>query len=261
MKKTFLILAVIVLESCSRVPITNRRQLNLLPEKEMLSMSYQQYDQFLAENNVVDNGIGAKTVNAVGTKMAVAVATFLKEVGESSRIEGYEWEFRLVDDPMVNAWCMPGGKVVFYTGILPVCKDETGLAVVMSHEIAHAIGRHGNERMSQSMAIEMGGMALGTALAKDSSITSNLFLQAYGIGSTLGAIKFSRNQESEADKMGLVFMAIAGYNPERAVEFWERMSQQGGSAAPEILSTHPSDESRIADTKAYLPEAMKYYKP
>ncbi len=224
-------------------------------------MSYQQYDQFLADHNVLENGLEAKSVESVGSKMAIALATFLKEVGESSRIDGYEWEFKLVQDEMLNAWCMPGGKVVFYTGILPVCKDETGLAVVMSHEIAHAIARHGNERMSQSMAIEMGAAALGAALEKDLTGTSNLFLQAYAIGSTLGALKYSRNQESEADKMGLEFMAIAGYNSEKAIELCERMSQLGGSSPPEMLSTHPSDESRIADIKEYLPEAIKYYKP
>jgi predicted Zn-dependent protease len=264
MKKILPILLVItflVIESCSKVPITNRRQLNLLPESEMLAMSYQEYDRFLKENTVLQDVKYAKTVKKVGMKMAFAVKTFLDEIGESKRIEGYEWEFNLVKDDQINAWCMPGGKVVFYTGILPICKDEKGLAVVMSHEIAHAIGRHGNERMSQGLALQLGGLALSKALETKPEATHDLFLQAYGIGGTLGVLKFGRNQESEADKMGLVFMAIAGYNPEEAIKFWERMSKMSAEAPPEMLSTHPSDETRIQDIKDYLPEAMKYYKP
>jgi len=247
--------------ACSKVPITNRRQLNLLPESQMMSMSYDQYDEFLVQNTVVsESNVQAKSIKEIGNKMAAAVNQFLGDQGNLKRVKGYEWDFNLVQDDQVNAWCMPGGKVVFYTGILPVCQDDNGIAVVMSHEIAHAIARHGNERMSQQMAIQMGGMSVASAMQEKPEALQAIFNQAYGLGSTLGALKFSRNQESEADKMGLVFMAMAGYNPESAISFWERMSQLGGQKPPKMMSTHPSDERRIADLKAYLPEAMKYYK-
>ena len=180
--------------------------------------------------------------------------------GHGKRIAGYKWEFNLVNDPAVNAWCMPGGKVVFYTGILPYTLDDTGIAVVMGHEIAHAIARHGNERMSQGLALQLGGASLQVALSEKSEQTQNLFLQSYGLASTVGSLKYSRKHESEADKMGLVFMALAGYNPEGAVDFWKRMSQSGGQKPPKILSTHPHDDKRIADIKAYLPHALKHYK-
>lgn len=254
-------LLTIFLFSCSKVPITNRRQLNLLPESQMMSMSYAQYDQFLKENTVLSQSNSqAQSIKNIGNKMAAAVNEFLKQQGNLKRVKGYEWDFNLVQDDQINAWCMPGGKVVFYTGILPVCKDEAGIAVVMSHEIAHAIARHGNERMSQQLAIQLGGMSLATAMQEKPEVVQGIFNQVYGVGSTLGALAFSRNQESEADKMGLVFMAMAGYDPETAIEFWERMSSLGGQKPPELMSTHPSDERRIADIKAYLPEAKKYYK-
>ena len=179
----------------------------------------------------------------------------------SDRIEGFEWEFNLVKDDAVNAWCMPGGKVVVYTGILPITKNETGLAVVMGHEIAHAIARHGNERMSQQILLQYGGQTLDILLSSKPDEMRNLFLTSYGVAGGMGSLAFSRSQETEADKLGLVFMGMAGYNPEEAVTFWERMSNVGGSKPPEILSTHPSDETRINNLRAYLPEAMKYYKP
>jgi predicted Zn-dependent protease len=255
------LLFTLIFVACSKVPITNRKQLNLLPESQMMSMSYAQYDQFLKENSVISSANSqAQDIKRIGNKMAAAVNEFLKKEGNLKRVKGYQWDFNLVQDDQINAWCMPGGKVVFYTGILPICKDEDGIAVVMSHEIAHAIARHGNERMSQQLAIQLGGMSLATATQEKPEALQAIFNQAYGIGSTLGALAFSRNQESEADKMGLVFMAMAGYDPEKAIEFWERMSSLGGQKPPELMSTHPSDERRIADIKAYLPEAKKYYK-
>lgn len=263
MKRSFIysLILTLLFVACSKVPITNRRQLNLLPESEMLAMSYAQYDEFLQQNQVLSaSNSDAQMIKNIGNKMAAAVKEFLKKQGNLKRINGYAWDFNLVNDQQINAWCMPGGKVVFYTGILPICKDEAGIAVVMSHEIAHAIGRHGNERMSQQMAIQLGGMSIGAAMQEKPEVLQGIFNQAYGLGSSLGALKFSRNQESEADMMGLVFMAMAGYNPEEAIGFWERMSSLGGQKPPEMLSTHPSDERRIADIKAYLPEAMKYYK-
>ena len=176
-------------------------------------------------------------------------------------MKDFKWEFNLVEDNTVNAWCMPGGKVVFYTGILPITKDEKGIAVVMGHEIAHAIARHGNERMSQGLALQGGGIALSLALSDKPELTQNLFQQAYGLGGQLGMLKYSRSHDSEADKMGLVFMAMAGYDPREAVEFWKRMAAQGGQKPPEFLSTHPSDDTRIKDLEDFMPEALKYYKP
>jgi len=261
MKKIPLILLTSLLVACASVPITGRKQLNMLPESQLMSMSLTQYQSFLSENKTVASGAADATmVKNVGNKIAAAVTEYLKKNGQSKRIKDYKWEFNLVDDPTVNAWCMSGGKVVFYTGILPITKDEKGIAVVMGHEIAHAIARHGNERMSQGLAVQAGGIGLGVALSEKPELTKNILMQSFGIGSQLGMLKFSRLHESEADKMGLIFMAMAGYNPNEAVEFWKRMGANGGASQPEFLSTHPHDDTRIADLKAYMPEAMKYYK-
>ena len=222
-------------------------------------MAISNYDQFLKEKPAL-NDARAKKIKAIGDKISTSVNKFMTAHGHGKRIAGYNWEFNLVNDPAVNAWCMPGGKVVFYTGILPYTLDDTGIAVVMGHEIAHAIARHGNERMSQGLALQLGGASLQVALSEKSEQTQNLFLQSYGLASTVGSLKYSRKHESEADKMGLVFMALAGYNPEGAVDFWKRMSQSGGQKPPKILSTHPHDDKRIADIKAYLPHALKHYK-
>jgi predicted Zn-dependent protease len=179
-----------------------------------------------------------------------------------SRLNGYQWEFNLVkNDSTPNAWCMPGGKVVVYSGILPYTKDKNGLAVVLSHEIAHAVARHGNERMSQQLLTQFGSVALSEALKQKPAETQGIFNSAYGLGSQLGVLlPFSREHELEADKLGLIFMAMAGYDPQSAVSFWERMSSMGGNKPPEFMSTHPSDSRRISRIKEALPEAMKYYK-
>lgn len=248
--------------SCTKVPITGRKQMNLLPESQLMGMSLTNYQQFLNDNKAVavNGSANAAMVQNVGKKIAAAVTKYLNENGQSKRIEGYNWEFNLVEYPQVNAWCMPGGKVVVYTGIIPVVQNETGLAVVMGHEVAHAIARHGNERMSQQMIIQTGGTALAAVMDTAPDLTKNLFLTAYGVGSNLGMLKYSRNHELEADKLGLVFMAMAGYNPEEAVGFWERMSALSGGTKPmELMSTHPSDDRRIEEIKAFLPEAKKYY--
>ena len=181
--------------------------------------------------------------------------------GLASHLEGYSWEFNLVDDPQINAWCMPGGKVVFYTGILPYCQDESGIAVVMGHEIAHAVARHGNERMSQQMVTQFGA-ELGNAMMSEKSAEAQaLFSTLYGVGSQLlVALPYSRSHETEADKMGLIFMAMAGYNPETAVEFWQRMAASGGQKQPQFLSTHPSDQTRVSDLQKFMPEALRYYR-
>ena len=247
---------------CSKVPIPGRRQLNLLPESEMMSMSLTQYQQFLGENKTLpDSDPKSQMVKRIGERLAAAATKYLKENGAAERVKDFQWEFHVVDDPQVNAWCMPGGKVVVYTGLLPITQDEPSLSLVMGHEIAHAIARHGNERMSQGLAVQGAGMTLQVLASEKPSMASDLFLQSFGIGSQLGLLAYGRNQESEADKMGLIFMAMGGYDPRIAPASWERMAAQGGAKPPELLSTHPSDERRIADLKAYMPEAMKFYHP
>ncbi len=255
------LLAVVII-GCHKVPITNRKQLNLLPETELIGMSLTAYQEFLTENPPVKSGSkDEKLVKRLGQEISVAVEEFMKQEGLSKRLEGYAWEFNLVNDNTVNAWCMPGGKVVVYSGLLQVTQNEDALACVMGHEIAHAIARHGNERMSKGLLIQAGGMALSVALSQKPKLVHDLFLQSYGISSSLGMLKYSRMNETEADKLGLIFMAMAGYNPSEAVNLWIRMGEaSGGQAPPEFLSTHPSNETRIADIKAYLPTAMKYYK-
>ena len=245
---------------CSTVPITGRSQLNLISSSEMNSMSFQEYDTFLNENKLSTNQTETAMVKRVGERIQKAVETYFAQKNLSSQLDGYQWEFNLVESPEVNAWCMPGGKVVVYTGILPITKDETGLAVVMGHEIAHAVAQHGNERMSQQMLQQLGGVALSVALKNEPETTQSIFSTAYGVGTEVGVmLPFSRTHETEADHLGLIFMAMAGYDPNYAVDFWQRMAAQGGSSVPEFLSTHPSDETRIADIKNELPEALKYY--
>lgn len=259
-KVSAIIIVILTLWSCVKVPITGRKQMKLLPESELITMANAQYAEFLTANQVLNNSQAAQ-VKRVGDRIAKAVEKFLTKEGHGKRIEGYQWEFNLVKDSLVNAWCMPGGKVVFYTGILPVCQGDEGIAVVMGHEIAHAIARHGNERMSQGLLVNLGAASIGVATSQNSEMTQQIFNQSYGLASTLGMLKYSRKHESEADKLGLVFMALAGYNPETAVGFWQRMSEGGGVRPPEILSTHPSSETRIEEIKKFLPEAKKYYKP
>jgi predicted Zn-dependent protease len=246
--------------SCSSVPITGRSQLSLVSDSEMMSMSYQEYDKFLKENKLSTDKQATEMVRRVGLKIQKGVETYFATKEMSQQLEGYKWEFNLVESKDVNAWCMPGGKVVVYTGILPVTKTEAGLAVVMGHEIAHAVARHGAERMSQEMLAQMGAVALDAALAKKSAQTKSIWMSAYGIGAQYGALlPYSRTHESEADQLGLYFMAMAGYDPHEAVSFWERMAQTGGGSPPEFMSTHPAHETRIDDLKKLLPEAMTYY--
>jgi predicted Zn-dependent protease len=227
----------------------------------MLSMSFQEYGDFLKANKLSTNKPATAMVQRVGSNIAKGVEQYFAQKGLSGELKGYAWEFNLVESNDVNAWCMPGGKVVVYTGILPITKDETGLAVVLGHEISHAVAEHGNERMSQGLVTQLGGMALATALENKPEETQALWMTAFGVGTQVGALlPFSRTHESEADRLGLIFMAMAGYNPNAAVNFWERMAAQGGQAPPEFLSTHPSDQTRINDIKKELPEAMQYYK-
>jgi predicted Zn-dependent protease len=265
MKKIFSILLISVLfVSCAENLVTGRKQLKLVSEPELQTMATQEYKSFLNENTVmnVNSNRDAEMVRRVGARIALAIKTYYDGKGMPSVLEGYKWEFNLVDNKEVNAWCMPGGKVVVYTGLLPITQNEAALAVVIGHEITHAVAQHGSERMSQGLLQQMGGVALQVALANKPAETQNLFLTAYGVGSSVGGIlPFSRKQESEADKFGLYFMAMAGYNPQEAVPFWQRMSVAGGAKPPEFLSSHPSDERRIADIQSYMAQAMTYYKP
>ena len=252
----------ILLIACSTVPITGRQQLNLLPHQTMLSMSLSQYDQFLKEHQLSQNPAQTQMVKRAGLRIQKAVEQYFAQNGMSDQLSDYAWEFNLVESDEINAWCMPGGKVVVYTGILPIAGDETGLAVVMGHEIAHAVAQHGNERMSQGLLTQMGGMALSTALQTKPQATQQLWMAVYGLGAQYGLmLPYSRLHENEADHLGLIFMSMAGYDPHAAVDFWQRMAARKGDAAPpEFLSTHPSDKNRIKNIQSMIPEAMEYYR-
>jgi predicted Zn-dependent protease len=265
MKKVLLSMFTVatLVTACHKNAITGRRSANLMPETDLIGMSLTEYDKFLAEHKPLP-ATDQRTilVRTVGTKIQKSVEKYYKDKGLSDQLEGFQWTFNVVDEAPVNAWCMPGGKVVVYTGLLPVTQDEPSLAIVMGHEIAHAIARHGNERMTQGLIVQFGAAALSVALQQKPALTQALFQQAYGMSTTLGVLKYSRTHETEADKMGLVFAAMAGYNPEAAIAFWQRMAQAGsGQAPPEFLSTHPSDETRMKTLKEFMPEAKKYYTP
>ncbi len=265
MKKiiSFLLLA-IMLAACTKNMVTGRKQLSLVSETELQTLAQQEYRAFLSTNTVVNTGASkdAEMVRRAGNRIAAAIKSYYDSKGLPAVLEGYQWEFNLVSNAEANAWCMPGGKVVVYSGLLPLTQNEAGLAIVLGHEIAHAIAQHGSERMSQGLLQQLGGTALQIALANKPAETQNIFLSAYGIGTTLGAtLPFSRKAETEADKYGLYFAAMAGYNPQEAIPFWERMAASGGAKPPAFLSSHPSDASRIASIKANMSEALKYYKP
>ena len=262
MKKSgFIIFALSILLSCQPVPITGRSQLHLIPQSQMLALSFESYKDFLSNHPIIKEGPDAEMVKRVGKNIQSAVEKFFQDHKMSDRLKEYKWEYNLIQDSLVNAWAMPGGKVGVNTGILPVTKNDTGLAVVLGHEIAHAVANHGDERMSQALLVQVGGIALAQALAKKPELTRQLAFGAFGLGSEVGILlPYSRLQESEADQLGLIFMAMAGYDPHAAVGFWERMSQKGKGAPPEFLSTHPSDKRRIDNIRSKIPETMKYYK-
>lgn len=252
----------LVLFGCASVPVSHRKQLNVVSESQLISSSSLAYEEFLNENHVVSPfNPNAKLVKQVGNKLAFACKQFLEEHGDVNRVNGFDWEFTLVEGDQINAWCMPGGKVVVYEGILPVTQDEEGLAVVLSHEIAHAIARHGNERVSQQMMAQYGGVILATLFENASyqgMELQNIISDAYGAGAQIGLLKFSRMHETEADKMGLVFMEYAGYDCKNAIGFWQRMASNSAGAPPEFLSTHPSDGKRISDIEEFIPIAKSY---
>jgi predicted Zn-dependent protease len=258
---TVIILVFLVLLGCAEVPVTGRKGLHIVPTSELLTLSFKQYDQVLKTSKLSTDQKKVQMVRRVGERIAKSAEAFLEESGRGKQISNYKWDFNLIeDDKMVNAWAMPGGKVAVYTGILPYTQDETGLAVVMGHEVAHAIADHGNERMSQALLANMGGMALSVALANKPNQTRELSMAAFGAGATVGfLLPYSRLHESEADRIGLRLMARAGYDPRDAVNFWERMNKKAGPKPPAFLSTHPAPESRIANIKTYIPEALPYY--
>jgi len=257
MKKTLIITVVSLLFiACSTVPITGRKRLNFVSDSQVLPASFAQYKGFLEKNKKSKDIKKTNQIVKVGKNISEAVDRFMRANKMSKEADTYQWEFNLIDDKTVNAWCLPGGKVVFYTGILPICENEDGIAAVMGHEVAHAFAKHGQERMSMAMAQQ--GVAIGVAYGTKNKKNTNLWNVAYGLGSKVGMLAFSRTHEAESDKLGLIFMLMAGYNGEEAAQVWVRMSKIAGKKSPpEFLSTHPSNESRIKSLQNYLPEATR----
>lgn len=265
MKKFLAILAfTTALVSCSENSITGRNQLAILPESELRAMATTEYQQFLSQNKVVNpsGNRDAEMVRRVGERLVSAINRYYSSKGLTSELEGYKWEYNLVDSKDVNAWAMPGGKIVVYTGILPITQNEAALAVVLGHEITHALAHHGNERMSQALVAQGVGV-VGGILTSGNQQVSNIFNNIYGPGAQVGVLlPNSRKQELESDRFGLIFTAMAGYNPREAIPLWQRMKQLSeGNRPPEFLSTHPAEETRIAKLEEMMPEALKYYKP
>ncbi len=258
MKKIVAFIGVmLIFFSCATNPFTGKKVLNFVPNSQLFPMAFQQYGVFLKENKVIAGTSDAKTVESVGVKIKNAAERWLKANGQAEYLDGYQWEYKLVESKDVNAWCMPGGKIVVYSGILPITKDEAGLATVMGHEVSHALANHGAQRMSAAQLQQLGAVGVAVATSGKTEETQAIFQQAYGLGSQVGVmLPFSRSHESEADRIGLTLMALAGYNPDQAVFFWERMSaKSGGQAPPEFLSTHPADATRIANIRSLIPEA------
>lgn len=267
MKKIYLLLvavtalsSAIFMNACKK-NANGRSTLNLVDNGTVMTLSSQQYSEFITANPPVHGTPQSEMVSRVGARLTAAVQQYLADKGQSDLIKDYQWEFNLVNNPEINAWCLPGGKIVMYSGIMPLAAADSELAVVMGHEIAHAVLKHGNERMSQQLLVQYGGTALSVLLTSKPQETQQLFNTAYGISSTLGTLAFSRKQENEADEMGLYFMSVAGYNPNAAITFWQRMQAVGSGSTPVFLSTHPSDEQRINNIKELLPKALVYYHP
>ncbi len=258
LKKTIVVFGLIIfILSCATNPFTGKKTMALVPNSQLFPTAFQQYNQFLSENKVVKGTSDAEMITRVGQRIAVAAERWLDANGHQGYLKDYKWQYTLVNDKAVNAWCMPGGKIVFYTGILPIANGETGVAAIMGHEVAHALANHGQQRMSAGL-IQQGLSVAGNIAIKDEK-SRNAFNQYYGVGTTVSVIlPFSRAHETEADKIGLYLMAIAGYNPDEAAELWKRMkANSGGQAPPEFLSTHPSNDSRIADLIRLAPKAKE----
>lgn len=255
-----LAIASLLFMACATNPFTGKKTLALVPNSQILSSSFQQYGTFLNENKVVKGTADAQMITNVGQKIAKAAERYLNANGHSEYLEGYKWEYNLVDDNTVNAWAMPGGKIVFYTGILPIAAGETGVAAIMGHEVAHALANHGQQRMSAGYVQQAAQVAGTVAVSGQSSEKQQLFATAFGYGSQLGImLPFSRSHETEADKIGINLMAIAGYNPDEAANLWRRMKanteSSGGTAPAEFMSTHPSNDTRIANLTKWAPAA------
>ena len=264
MRKILLIaLLFAVLYGCKTVPVTGRRQISFIPAGTMNSLAASSFQEVVSNSRLSTDAEKVAMIERVGKRISRAVEAYFAEKNMSSVLRGFNWEFILIDDPTINAWAMPGGRIAFYTGILPICKNEDGIAVVMGHEIAHAVANHGGERMSQALLVQMGGITLATAMRERPQQTQQLALMAFGVGSTVfGTLPYSRLHEYEADRMGLIFMAMAGYDVHEAPRFWERMQAlSGNQSASDFLSTHPSNAKRIEELNAAIPEAMKYFRP
>ena len=257
---SFLLLCMFSFFSCKTNSIIGRSQLDLVSESDVQAMALTQYHDFLTKNPAVPaSNPNQVMVRRIGNRIAIAITKYYTEHGASDELKNYKWEFNLVDSKDVNAWCMPGGKVVVYTGLLPITQNETALAIVLGHEITHAVAGHGRERMSQELLAQGIQVAGNVALSSDPK-TVNIFNQVYGPAAQVGILlPYSRKQEYEADHFGLIFAAMAGYNPQEAIPFWTRMASMGGDKPPVLLSDHPADQDRIEKLKELMPEAMKYY--
>ncbi len=258
-KKAYLVLMVI-LSACSTVPLTNRRQFTAIPSQQMVALGVQSYQQVLKQEDVSSDQSDISAIRRVGKRITQAVEDYLRQIDRERIVANYNWQFNLLEGNQINAWALPGGKIAFYEGIMPICKNDNGIAVVMAHEIAHAIADHANERMSQQLSLQLGGMALSQALKDENENTVQLAMTAFGLGSQLGVLlPYSRKHEQEADELGLYFMAMAGYDPREAPRLWERMKQASPNRTPEFLSTHPNPENRIRFLKRKMNKAMEYY--
>lgn len=262
MKKSIgLLFTLLILAGCGSVPLTGRKQLLLVSDQDVVASSLQQYNDYIKTSTLSTNKAQTAMVERVGKRIAAATEQYLRDNGMGDEVKNFSWEFHLVKDPQVNAFCMPGGKIVVYEGLMPYVSSDDELAVVLGHEVAHAVARHSNERMSQQIMAKYGGEILGAALSKKSAAIQNVAGTVYGLGTQYGVmLPFSRQHESEADYMGLVLMTMAGYNPNVAVNFWKKMSAGKSGSTPEFMSTHPSDATRIANIQKYLPEMSKYKK-
>lgn len=259
LKISALLVAGLGVTACVTNPITGRSSIQFANNSDIATAAASEYRTTLSKAKVITGTADANRIKTVGARIKNAAYAYYKSIGRESALAGYSWEFNLIQDNQLNAWCMPGGKVAFYTGIMPICKDDNGVAVVMGHEVSHALAGHGNERISQAMMAQYGGSLLGGST--NSSQLMNVVKQLYPYGAQVGLLAYGRKQESEADEMGLYLMAMAGYDPRNATAFWQRMENaSSGNRVPEFLSTHPNPENRIADLNADMPKALQYYK-
>lgn len=259
-RNSIYILLLLIATSCSSVLLTGRKQFAVIPNSQMFALSADSYSQVLSEIPLSNNVDYIESVKRVGAKINSAVYKYMELNGKQAQLEGFDWQYSVLQSEEMNAWCMPGGQIAFYEGIMPVCVDDNGIAIVMGHEVAHAIAKHGNERMTQQLLINMGGLALSEALKTKKEETQQLALTAFGVGTSLGlALPYSRTHETEADELGLYFMAMAGFDPRTAPAFWERMETEGGERPPEFLSTHPDPANRIEKLNQIMPKAIEYY--